>query len=204
MTFRYTSCFLALCLAACERPPTASNDQIEQAITVPPPTDTPAAREVPTASSPSNEASAAAKMEAAPGQTVDGKLSFESTAQGVRVTGKLHAAPGPHGFHVHEIGDCSDIPGKSMGEHFSPDGHAHALPAEADHRHLGDLGNVVMDANGTAQVDLVIVGANLKEGDPHSISGKAVVVHAREDTGKTSQPAGDSGDPIACGIIKSS
>lgn len=204
MTFRYTPCFLVWSLAACQRPPTPSESQMEQSINASPATDTPVAREVPTTNSSKNADTADAKLEAAPRQTADGKLSFESTDQGVRVTGKLHAAPGPHGFHVHEIGDCSDIPGNSMGEHFSPDGHAHALPAEADHRHLGDLGNVVMDASGTAQVDLVIAGANLKDGDPHSIVGKAVVVHAKEDTGKTSQPAGDSGDPIACGVIKSS
>lgn len=203
---RYLCCLTALYLVACDRPSTPGETQQNDKPTMntPAATDTPVARELPEAERPQTVGSAEAKMGAAPGQTVKGALSFEQNAQGVRVTGQLNANPGPHGFHVHEKGNCSDIPGKSMGDHFAPDGHAHALPAEGSDRHLGDLGNIVMDANSTAHVDFVIVGANLKQGDAHSLLGKSVVLHAGEDSGKAHQPAGDSGVPIACGVIEAS
>ena len=205
MITRYL-CLTTLYLVACDRPPapaeTQHNDQLT--INTPQATDTPEAREIPQVEPPKAVDSAEAKIAAAPGQTVKGALTFEQNAEGVHVTGQLSANPGPHGFHVHEKGNCSDIPGKSMGSHFAPDGHDHALPAEGSDRHLGDLGNVVMDANSTAQVDFVIVGANLKQGDAHSLLGKAVVLHAGADSGKAHQPAGDSGVPIACGVIEAS
>jgi superoxide dismutase, Cu-Zn family len=141
-------------------------------------------------------------LEHAPGQEVQGDLKFEKLADGVRVSGMIEASPGVHGFHVHEKGDCSDIPGKSMGNHFAPDGHIHALPTETSERHLGDMGNVVVEANGKGKIDFVIVGATLTASDAHSLLGKAVVLHAAQDSGKAEQPAGDSGVPIACGIIK--
>lgn len=147
---------------------------------------------------------AKAELEAAPGQEVEGAITFEQNPQGVRVVGTLAASPGPHGFHVHEIGDCSNIPGKSMGDHFAPGGHDHALPDESPQRHLGDLGNVVINADRTGKVDFLIVGASLDTNNPHSLLGKAVVLHASEDRGKSKQPAGDSGPPIACGVIRAS
>lgn len=145
---------------------------------------------------------AEAELQEAPGQDVDGDLKFETAPDGVRISGSIEASPGIHGFHIHEKGDCSDIPGKSMGAHFAPDGHEHALPTEEARRHLGDLGNVVIEANGKAKLDFVIVGATLTASDAHSLLGRSIVLHASQDVGKAQQPAGDSGTPIACGVIK--
>lgn len=145
---------------------------------------------------------AEAELDEAPGQDVDGDLKFETAPDGVRISGSIEASPGVHGFHIHEKGDCSDIAGKSMGAHFAPDGHEHALPTEGANRHLGDLGNVVIEADGKAKLDFVIIGANLTASDAHSLLGRSIVLHASKDVGKAEQPAGDSGTPIACGVIK--
>ena len=120
--------------------------------------------------------------------TVDAAKSVEIT----------HAPPGTKGIHIHQTADCSDIPNKSMGEHFSPEGRQHGLPTAPEH-HLGDLGNIEIDADGTGVLEMTIARANLKPGDPLSFVGKAIVVHAKEDVG--TPPSGDSGTPIACAPI---
>lgn len=112
-----------------------------------------------------------------------------------------NAPPGIHGVHVHELGDCSDIAGKSMGSHFAPDRHPHALPSEADARHLGDLGNLEVDQVGNGMLSIALDGANMKSDDTHSLIGRSFVVHSGEDSGQSKQPAGESGQPIACGVI---
>jgi Cu-Zn family superoxide dismutase len=90
-----------------------------------------------------------------------------------------------------------------MGSHFSPEEHEHALPHEAGTKHLGDLGNVVVDDKGDGRVEIVVPGATLVPNDAKSFLGRALVFHLNEDTGKKHQPSGDSGDPIACGVIES-
>jgi superoxide dismutase, Cu-Zn family len=108
------------------------------------------------------------------------------------------AQPGRRGVHVHERGDCSDIPGKSMGSHFAPQGHEHALPGTPQ-RHLGDLGNIEVTGDGNGILQIKIDNATLDDG-PNSFVGKALVIHEKEDVG--TGPSGDSGSPIACAIIK--
>lgn len=146
---------------------------------------------------------AEAALESADGQDIEGEVKFYAATNGVRIVAKIEdAKPGKHGFHIHEKGDCSDIAGKSMGHHFAPEGHQHALPEEGSRRHLGDLGNIEVDQNGNGHFEMLLTEANLKPGDRKSLLGRAVVVHEGEDSGSAKQPAGDSGDPIACGIIK--
>jgi Cu-Zn family superoxide dismutase len=126
--------------------------------------------------------------------------SFEETEDGVKVVLQVNnAKPGKQAVHVHEIGDCSDIAGKSMGEHFAPDYQQHALP-ETAHRHLGDLGNIEIDRDGKGTLEITATRASLKPTDPSSFLGKALVVHEGEDKG--TGPSGDSGTPVACGVIK--
>lgn len=129
---------------------------------------------------------------------VQGLLTFEPAAGGVRVHGRITGlTPGEHGFHVHEFGDVSDTAkGESAGGHFDPHGMPHGHPTD-DQRHAGDLGNVTADANGIAKVD--VVDRLLKLDGPESIIGRSVVVHVGPD--KFTQPVGDAGGRVAVGVI---
>lgn len=207
---------VGLCCFACDRKDAANDseatrdearvpEKVEQSPTpVNPPTPVPATT-VPGTKAPglTDEAQATAEFKAAAGEDVKGKARLYATADGVRIVAEMEdAKPGKHGFHVHEKGDCSDIKGKSMGAHFSPEAHQHALPTEAGVKHLGDLGNVEVNDKGDGRVEITIPGANLEPGNPNSLLGRALVFHIGEDTGRKAQPSGGSGDPIACGTIE--
>jgi len=132
------------------------------------------------------------------GNAAQGVVTFTQESGGVRVVAKLTGVPkGVHGFHIHEFGDCSSADGTAAGGHFNPTAMSHAGPA-ADKRHIGDLGNVTADEQGNAQLDyvdkhLTFTGAN-------SIIGHAVILHANPDD-FTTQPTGNAGGRIACGVI---
>lgn len=102
-----------------------------------------------------------------------------------------------HGFHVHEKGDCSSGDGMSAGGHLNPTGKPHGPPT-GEH-HAGDLPSVKADATGTATVRTRVTGT-LLGGGAADIAGKALVVHAAPDDYAT-QPTGNSGARIACGVI---
>jgi Cu-Zn family superoxide dismutase len=125
-----------------------------------------------------------------------GTIEFHETGTGllsidVMLTG-LDA--GPHGLHVHDGSSCME-----PGEHFNPEGTPHGAPtAAAAERHRGDLGNVTADDTG--MVHQPVRDSLLAE--DRSFIGKPIVVHRGQDD-LASQPGGDSGDPIACGIIES-
>jgi Cu-Zn family superoxide dismutase len=146
--------------------------------------------------------SAIADLSPTEGNDVSGTVRFESTDEGVRLTVQLrNLTPGPHGFHVHQTGDCSAPDGTSAGGHYAPGGTPHGAPDNPpDKRHVGDLGNIVADDAG--QVDTEFVDPVLSLSGEHSILGKAVIVHAGEDD-LQSQPTGGAGKRVACGVIKS-
>lgn len=108
-------------------------------------------------------------------------------------------AQSEHGIHVHEKGDCSAPDATSAGPHFSLAGQQHgAMHGES---HAGDLGNITADAAGKVSTTMTIPDSKLTLGPgPLSVVGRALVVHAKADDLK-SQPAGDSGPRIACGVI---
>ena len=142
---------------------------------------------------------AQADCESAPGVVIAGQAEFIPTQDGVLAKVTIeNAPPGVHGIHVHQKGDCSDIPGKSMGEHFAPAGNPHGLPGQPAH-HLGDMGNVNVDAQGKGELEIELKDAKLDDG-PTSLLGKALVLHEKEDIG--AQPSGDSGTPIGCAVIQ--
>ena len=119
----------------------------------------------------------------------------------IHVTGALLGLP-PNtevGFHIHEKGDCSAPDASSAGGHFNPTNTEHGDPQGAMH-HGGDMLNAKSDAQGTAQVDVVASGVSLTSGQPDDVHGKAIVLHEKRDDYKT-QPSGDSGKRIACGVI---
>ena len=132
------------------------------------------------------------------GNNARGTVWFTRVADGVQIEADVQGlAPGKHGFHIHELGNCSAADATSAGGHYNPDGHPHAGP-EQKNRHMGDLGNIEADSNGWAHYDrlddyIVLNGAK-------SIIGRAVIIHAGEDNLK-SQPTGDAGSRVACGVI---
>ena len=132
------------------------------------------------------------------GSEVHGKVTFTRTADGIRIVADVEGlSPGKHGFHVHEWGDLDCPDGKCTGGHFNPEGLLHGGPDSAV-RHVGDLGNLVAGDDGRAhyeRVDRVIAF----EG-PHSIIGRAIIVHAGEDDLR-SQPTGNAGARLAYGVI---
>jgi len=142
---------------------------------------------------------AEAILQATEGNSVSGKVEFVEEPGGVRVTAQLQGLkPGEHGFHVHEKGDCSAPDASSAGAHFNPTTMPHAGP-DAEQRHEGDLGNVTADASGKAE--LKRVDHQLALSGAGSIVGRALVVHAQADD-LTSQPAGNAGARVACGVIR--
>jgi Cu-Zn family superoxide dismutase len=171
-----------------------------------------AAAQMTPAASPTPEAKPAAKKAATPGPPtravavlqaakdgkVEGTLTFTRGAGGMKVTGRITGlAPGTHGFHIHEFGDCSAADFSSAGGHYNPTGHQHAAPPEA-RRHIGDLGNVEAGADGTASIDYS--DTRLRFEGAHGILGRGLVVHANPDDFKT-QPTGNAGGRVACGVI---
>ena len=147
----------------------------------------------------SNELRAIARLEPTQGNNVRGTVRFGSEGNAVRVTAEVTGlTPGEHGFHVHENGDCSAPDASSAGGHFNPTKQPHAA-RDAEARHVGDLGNLVADNNGRAQ--LSYLDSKLTLSGPNSIVGRAVIVHAGRDDLK-SQPSGDAGGRVACGAIE--
>jgi superoxide dismutase, Cu-Zn family len=132
------------------------------------------------------------------GNNVTGTIWFTTTDKGVRVVADIQGLhEGKHGFHIHEFGDCSSPDASSAGGHYNPMGMQHGSPMDMN-RHLGDMGNLEADARGNAHLEYVDPEISLS--GPNSIIGRSVVVHKEADDLK-SQPAGNSGPRIACGVI---
>ena len=142
---------------------------------------------------------AVAVLQPTEGNTVKGTVTFTQEDGGVRVTANFERlTEGDHGFHIHEKGDCSSPDGKSAGGHFNPEGVDHAGP-DAEKRHVGDLGNLSASADGTASLDVLDKVISLN--GPNTIVGRGVIVHANPDD-LTSQPTGNAGGRVACGVIE--
>jgi Cu-Zn family superoxide dismutase len=132
------------------------------------------------------------------GNKASGSVVFSLEDHGVKVVAHISGlTPGEHGFHIHEYGDCNCDDAVCAGDHFNPTNEPHASPHDA-HRHAGDLGNIVADEHGNAQ--LSYIDSHLTLNGPHSIVGKAVIVHADKDD-LVSQPTGNAGKRIGCGVI---
>ena len=143
---------------------------------------------------------AAAGLEPTKGNKVIGEVNFERVGGKVRVTAQLiNLTPNQeHGFHIHEVGDCSSGDGMSAKGHFNPYGKPHG-PQGSEH-HAGDMPNLKADAKGKARLTADLDIVTLTSG-PASIIGRALIVHADADDYRT-QPTGNSGARIACGVIK--
>ncbi len=136
------------------------------------------------------------------GNNISGNLELEPVRHGVHVSGYLTGVEpaSVHGFHVHEKGDCSAPDGSSAGGHFNPTGVAHGNPAGKAH-HAGDIPNITGNSQGLVNVDVVVKDVSLGTGAANDIIGRAIVIHGDADD-YTSQPSGNSGPRVACGVIE--
>jgi Cu-Zn family superoxide dismutase len=144
---------------------------------------------------------AVANLEPTKGNAVRGNVTFTQSGDKVQVTAKVTGLKpnAEHGFHVHEKGDCSSGDGMSAGGHFNPHGKPHGRPDSKD-RHAGDLPSLKANKQGRANVQVEVDMISVAPG-PGSIVGRAVIVHADPDDFKT-QPTGNAGARLACGVIR--
>jgi len=151
------------------------------------------------ASSPPASDYVVASLKPTRGNTAAGTVFFSQEGGDVVMRGRITGlVPNQeHGFHVHEKGDCSSDDAMSAGGHLNPDGKRHGPPS-GEH-HAGDVPSIKADANGVATVRTRVAGTLLGSG-AGDIAGKALVVHASPDD-YTTQPTGNSGARIACGVI---
>ena len=146
--------------------------------------------------------SAKATLKNADGKEV-GTAALTETPAGVLITLSVKGLPpGERAFHVHGVGKC-EPPFTSAGPHFNPGAKKHGLMAAEGH-HAGDLPNLHVPASGELVVEVLNREVTLEKGKPGSLlggQGTALVVHAGKDDYKT-DPAGDAGGRIACGLIE--
>ncbi len=144
---------------------------------------------------------ARATLEPRSGSNVAGQVDFAERGDKVLVSVKVSGLKpnAQHGFHVHEKGDCSAPDGMSTGGHFNPDGHPHSH-AKKMPRHAGDMENLVADAKGEAMATFELDTIRVDNGK-YGIVDRAVIVHTNPDD-YTTQPTGNAGGRIACGLIR--
>jgi Cu-Zn family superoxide dismutase len=132
------------------------------------------------------------------GNHVEGTVTFTKAGNEMKIVADVSGlTPGKHGFHIHEYGDCSSPDGKAAGGHFNPTNNPHA-GHDAAQRHEGDMGNLEADASGKAHLELT--DSMMMMSGEKSIIGRGVIVHEKEDDLK-SQPVGNAGGRVACGVI---
>jgi Cu-Zn family superoxide dismutase len=143
--------------------------------------------------------SATAVLDSTKNNTAAGKAEFVQKGDKVMVTVKVTGlSPGQHGFHIHEKGDCSSGDSMSAGGHFNPTNKPHGDPLAADH-HTGDLPMLAADASGNASATFELAGMTIGSGAT-DIVGRGLIIHKDPDDFKT-QPTGNSGARVACGVI---
>jgi Cu-Zn family superoxide dismutase len=144
-------------------------------------------------------AKATAAMKDAEGNSV-GTVAFEQGAQGTVVHARLtDLPPGAHALHVHETGKCEAPAFTSAGGHYNPSDQAHGFFAD-DGYHAGDLPNFHVPDSGTVEIEFFSEQLKLDD-NVFDSDGSSVVIHAGMDDYRT-DPAGDAGGRVACGVIE--
>ena len=144
---------------------------------------------------------ATAALQPTKGNKTFGEATFEQVGDKVRVLVNVQGLkPGQeHGIHIHEAGDCSSGDGMSAKGHFNPHGKPHGHPSSAE-RHAGDLPSLRAGKDGRAKLDVTVDALSIGQG-AGNIIGRGLIIHADPDDYKT-QPTGNAGARIACGVIK--
>ena len=144
-----------------------------------------------------------APLKDASGKAV-GDVDLMQTPGGVLLKVSIKGLPaGEHAFHIHAVGKCQ-APFDSAGPHFNPGSHKHGMLSGQGH--AGDMPNLHIPQSGELSVEIINTAVTLEKGKPNSLfdnDGSAIVVHAKADDYKT-DPAGNAGDRIACGVITES
>ncbi|MFL5318081.1 MAG: superoxide dismutase family protein [Myxococcaceae bacterium] len=151
---------------------------------------------------PPNAKVATAKLEPKSGSQVTGDVQFVQGDDG-KVTMTLHVknlTQGPHALHLHEKGDCSAADGSSAGPHWNPTAQPHGKMEDHMPHHSGDIGNIDVAMDGTGTSTLTTDEWSIGTGQPNDIIGRGVIVHSNADD-FTSQPAGNAGSRVACGVV---
>jgi Cu-Zn family superoxide dismutase len=134
-----------------------------------------------------------------------GTAKITSSGKGVKIAVKVsHLTPGEHGIHIHTVGKCDGPAFTTAGGHFNPTSAHHGVHNTADpHPHLGDLMNLTVDKKGDGKATLFADGVTLEDGANSLFheGGTSLVIHVKADD-MMSDPSGNSGDRIACGVIE--
>jgi Cu-Zn family superoxide dismutase len=142
-----------------------------------------------------------ARVEPTQGNTAHGLVTFTERRDKVIVTAEIEGLPpnSVHAIHVHERGNCSAPDASTAGSHFNPQSRPHGEAPELE-RHAGDMPNLRSDEFGRvryrAELNLISVAPG-----PLSVLDRSVVIHAQPDDYQ-SQPSGNAGDRVACGVIQ--
>lgn len=150
-----------------------------------------------------DNATAKAKMEAASGSKVTGEANFTEEGDG-RVRFELTAenlTPGEHAVHIHEKGDCSAEDASSAGGHWNPTMKPHGKRGDGTSHHKGDVGNMTVGNDGKGTLSLTVEGWSIGGADSTNVVGKSVIIHEKADD-FTTQPTGNAGGRLSCGVIK--
>jgi superoxide dismutase, Cu-Zn family len=150
-----------------------------------------------------DDRTAKATMEAASGSKVTGDATFTDEGQG-KVRFELTASnltPGEHAVHIHEKGDCSAEDASSAGGHWNPTMKPHGKRGDGTSYHKGDIGNMTVGNDGNGKMSMTIDGWSIGGADSTNVVGKSVIIHEKADDFKT-QPSGNAGGRISCGVIK--
>lgn len=145
---------------------------------------------------------AKADMEPASGSNVRGEVNFTEENGSVRFELSVeNLPPGEHAVHLHEHGDCSAEDASSAGGHWNPTMKPHGKRGEGTAYHKGDIDNMNVGENGKGTLNLTVEGWSIGGPDSTNIIGKSVIIHEKADD-FTSQPSGNAGSRISCGVIK--
>ena len=151
----------------------------------------------------SDERAATATMEAASGSQVTGEATFTQEGDD-RVRFELtvsNLSPGEHAVHLHEKGDCSAEDASSAGGHWNPTMKPHGKRGDGTSYHKGDVGNMTVGNDGKGTMNLMVKGWSIGGADTTNVIGKSVIIHEKADD-FTTQPTGNAGGRVSCGVIK--